>query len=217
MKIKSSIIILLSLICSYTFASTVLWDHMTIIDHHYLIGNYKILPKTEYDNLYNYAGYYSICVAPAADIEVEIPKYGNKRTISASSEQLLAHACNFVQLNEGDIVSAATTKNQDEYFLEYLTTADGSAYPGYSITGNVGDDFYLGFVYEAGFSNSVDEPFWYRDVYGWLHMQFTTDGVEMLYSAINLDGDPITVGVVPEPSSALLALAGAALLIKRRK
>ena len=41
MKIKSSIIILLSLICSYTFASTVLWDHMTIIDHHYLIDNYK--------------------------------------------------------------------------------------------------------------------------------------------------------------------------------
>lgn len=211
MKIKSSIIILLSLICSYTFASTVLWDHMTII------GNYKILPKTEWDYLYNYAGYYSISVSPTADVEVEIPKYGNKRTISASSDQMLAYPCNLVQLNEGDIVSAATTKNQDEYFLEYLTTADGSAYPGYSITGNVGDDFYLGFVYEAGFRNSVDEPFWYRDVYGWLHMQFTTDGVTMLNSAINLDGDPITVGVVPEPSSALLALAGAALLIKRRK
>ena len=211
MKIKSSIIILLSLICSYTFASTVLWDHMTII------GNYKILPKTEYDYLYNYAGYYSISVSPAADVEVEIPSYGNKRKISASSDQMLAYPCNLVQLNEGDIVSAATTKNQDEYFLEYLTTADGSAYPGYSITGNVGDDFYLGFVYEAGFRDSFDEPFYYRDVYGWLHMQFTTDGVEMLYSAINLDGDPITVGVVPEPSSALLALAGAALLIKRRK
>ena len=55
--------------------------------------------------------------------------------------------------------------------------------------------------------------------YGWVQLRVTPDEVLLVHSAINLDGDPIVVGVwdVPEPSSLLLLAAGGMLLSLRRR
>ncbi len=55
--------------------------------------------------------------------------------------------------------------------------------------------------------------------YGWVQLRVTPDDVSLIHSAINLDGDPIVVGVwdTPEPSSFLLLAAGGMLLSLRRR
>ena len=74
-------------------------------------------------------------------------------------------------------------------------------------------DLYLMFT-----TRVVGETPYYN--YGWVQLRVTPDDVSLIHSAINLDGDPIVVGVwdVPEPSSLLLLAAGGlSLSLKRRK
>ena len=55
------------------------------------------------------------------------------------------------------------------------------------------------------------------DIYGWVEFGIVNDKVSLLNSAIDLGGSSIDVGPVPEPSSALLLLLGAAGLALSRK
>ena len=54
--------------------------------------------------------------------------------------------------------------------------------------------------------------------YGWVHVSIDENlNMTLLEDGINLTGGAVTVGVTPEPSSALLLLVGGALLVLKRR
>ena len=80
------------------------------------------------------------------------------------------------------------------------------------------DDFYMAFkasevLLEGG--DYVEGQPWY----GWVHVSVDDTDLKMtlLGSGINLYGGAVTVGAIPEPSSALLLLIGGAALSLRRR
>ena len=108
---------------------------------------------------------------------------------------------------------------QNNYFL--LETF-GSAHPDYHsqmfIDYEAGIHQYLKFVIQDYdevvdyMSGRIPDPT--TLYYGWAEYVVDEDGAfRILNSAIDLDGDAITVGAIPEPTSGLLLLCGAAVLL----
>ena len=79
------------------------------------------------------------------------------------------------------------------------------------------NDFYMAFKVSEVLKDSsgyLEGQSWY----GWVHVSVDDDlRMSLLGSDINLSGGEVTVGVTPEPSSALLLLVGGALLALRRR
>ena len=79
------------------------------------------------------------------------------------------------------------------------------------------NDFYMAFKASEVLKDSSGY-FEGQSWYGWVHVSVGDDlNMTLLGSGINLSGGPVTVGAIPEPSSALLLLAGAALLALGRR
>ena len=73
------------------------------------------------------------------------------------------------------------------------------------------ENVYLGYAAQDRYINPNVQ------YYGWIELYLSADNVLSLRnSAIDIDGDSIIVGAIPEPSSGLLVLLGAAGLALRR-
>ena len=115
----------------------------------------------------------------------------------------------------GDVVYRESFCGEGPYFMR----SDEDDFSGYPITMTGNSDFYLMFACtEMGDNGHLRDD----AVYGWVSFHIAEDGaLSILESAYDADGGPMIVGggsAIPEPSNALLLLAGcAALILKRRR
>ena len=127
----------------------------------------------------------------------------------------------------GDIIMDSTIGHlgDDAYlqktpmdFLPGGVSGSLSVYPTKSVELQSLDEdkrFYLAFAMQDELG--VD-PTWY---YGWVQLEIAGSSLSLVHSAIDIDGDPIRVGympgAIPEPSTGMLFLLGAAALGLRRR
>ena len=132
----------------------------------------------------------------------------------------LATAITWVSMSADDIVDASAFGNGiDSLFSTEYTGATGEMAVGKS------ESFYLAFqAYEIVFDiDPVTEQLKRGDAYyGWVEFRAMYDGnVELLASAVDIDGDAIIVGggpvSTPEPSAGAMLLLGLAGLALRRR
>lgn len=119
---------------------------------------------------------------------------------------------NAIVAQEGDVISSEnTTGRENNYFYGSGNELGGEVIiddEGWYVMRNSDRIFYLGFSVDADDGKK----------YGWAEFQMGTDGrLEVLQSALGLDGQAMVVGAIPEPSSALLLLVGLAGLVLRRR
>ena len=73
---------------------------------------------------------------------------------------------------------------------------------------NLPTDYYLGIVIQDKFG----------DRYGWIQLHYDEDAhISIAHQALDMDGDTILVGMIPEPTSGFLLLVGTAFLALRRR
>ncbi len=147
--------------------------------------------------------------------------------LSAEETSVLEYGDNWVRMNEGDLVDA-TIQDADTFFLHGIADPVSGAYDvhsDYTIEGMFASSFqfYLGFATSVCIEKFDESGMFDQHIYyGWAQFEWKNGVLSLVNSAINLEGGGIYAGTdrttpVPEPSTAMLALAGLALLIKRRR
>ena len=122
---------------------------------------------------------------------------------------------NWLVADDGDVASEATTRHQGNY-LNHAKIDGETGYTTYNLNGTAPQDYYLIFAVEnlSDYNNNVPDP---RYAYGWAHFSVNDDmSLSLLGSAMSIDGSPIVVGAIPEPSAGVLLLLGLAGLVLRR-
>lgn len=148
--------------------------------------------------------------------------------ITANPEEIvLAYGDNWVNVAEGELIDASTTRNQEHYFLHgwlddgadgtYNPRADDPITAPYNST----FDFYLGFATAAEYTGSWADP-WKYVYYGWAQFTYSKGTITLVDSALNTEGGGIYAGTgittpVPEPATGILSFLGILLLIRPRK
>ena len=123
---------------------------------------------------------------------------------------------NWLVADAEDVASEATTRHQGNY-LNHAKIDGETGYTTYSLKGTAPQDYYLIFAVENlnDYNNKVPDP---RYAYGWAHFSVNDDMSLSLHgSAMSLDGSPLVVGAIPEPTSGMLLILGFAGLALRRR
>lgn len=71
-----------------------------------------------------------------------------------------------------------------------------------------GVESYIGFVLDPGTAS---------ETYGWISVTFQNNGTPGIINSFAFSDDPLAVGAIPEPSSALLVILSSGLLLRRRR
>ena len=147
----------------------------------------------------------------------DITSFGSSFTITTCDLEFTASGFvgNWLVANKGDVASEATTRHRGNY-LNHAKIDGETGYATYNLEGTAPQDYYLIFAVENldDYNNNVSDP---RYAYGWAHLAVNDDkSLSLLASAMSLDGSPLVVGAIPEPSGGLLLLLGISLLALRR-
>lgn len=144
----------------------------------------------------------------------------NGKTTIRGVNHVAAYSTTFVKMDIGETVDLLTTYYADEVFYAFgfrpgeEETSENYRYSGdYDIVvSSYGTQtFYLGFGVE-GRCDGADT--W---LYGWLEVSVNGNELSVVNSAIGLNGQSMTVGVIPEPSAAMLLILGLAPMALRRR
>ena len=123
---------------------------------------------------------------------------------------------NWLPAKKGDMVDASTTRNQSVYF-NHCHLDHESGWSNNPIIGELDSDLYLMFAVgdNDGHNNYISNPYC---LYGWVHLNVDEQGrMNILSSAIGMEGQSLIVGAIPEPSAGVLLLLGLAALAFRRR
>ena len=157
----------------------------------------------------HYDTYDKIATLGAPYLTMGMKYQGEAMILAAMPEVSTINANCFDIAEKGVVVDSNFMKNCGFAYAEMGVWDSAKTY--YSILFNPGDRYYLGFA----------ENVYNRDypAYGWVLLEWTTERqLVLLASAEDMDGDPIVVGAIPEPSGGLLILYGTvALALKRRR
>ena len=103
-------------------------------------------------------------------------------------------------------------RSQSGYFYRRNLYGEEVLRSDYDIVFPADSDVYLGVAVARRYDTPLDV------LYGWVQFHRDEGGaVSFVTSALDLTGDSVVVGGIPEPSSALLLLVGFGLLATRRK
>ena len=139
------------------------------------------------------------------DIDVQ----SGKLVLSATMFTFMEYANTFVLASFGEVVDQNYMNEQSEYFSYAKYGEEDSGRSDYSIILGEDDFVYLAFMNETSGGQR----------FGWVQIGLEEDVLRVLGSAWDVDGGAMYVGggAVPEPTGAMLALVGMALLALRRK
>ena len=189
----------LFLIQTSLFAGTIEWRTVTITPDPYGIGDCLINLETQYGRTF-------VMCTISAQNPISI-------TLSAIGAQLWP-GMRWLEMQYGDWVNTETTRSGlSNYFFRMDPDIEGGSV---TIGRGEANSVYLGFVIldAFGFDYSEGCP---DTMFGWVQLGYDGKTISVLNSAIDISGDPIRIWIVPEPSCALLALSGIALLLLRRR
>ena len=169
---------------------------------------------------------YSLCIDDAlwdisgfeAYVILDVSDIGSNFTIATRDleDSLSGFIGNWLAANVGDVASEATARHQGNYFNHAKIDGE-TGYATYNLEGTVPQEYYLIFAVENidDYNSNAQDP---RYAYGWAHFAVNGDtSLSLLGSAMSLDGSPVVVGAIPEPSAGVLAVLGVALLALRRR
>ena len=206
---KACVWLLVTTWLSFCHAANVLWDcvKMRSYTDYFSGGTGFQLRYDHFEQPYTNPSFW-------VDLPVICTRLLLETTLTANPyDTVLMFGGNWVQANPGDVAMESTTRHLPEYFMHCWADDNDPMCSATPLTVRGEKDVYLMFATQV-----VNEyPNYYN--YGWVQLRVTPDDVSLVHSAINLDGDPIVVGVwdVPEPSSLLLLAAGGMLLSLRRR
>ena len=221
---KPIVSFVLAVFCVYSSAAPVEWGIIegggSTTDGVW-VGQYLPKDVTPYEILQGLYVYPNINLTAAKNGKMGV-------IITADPEMIVtAYGDNWVQVEEGGLVDASTTRNQDHYFFHgwlddgadetYTPRADDPITAAYNST----FDFYLGFATAAEYAGSWNDP-WKYVYYGWAQFTYSNGTITLVDSALNTEGGGIYAGTgittpVPEPATGLLSFLGILLLLRPRK
>ena len=207
---KSLFLSVLLFVCSTgALAQSVEWNCLRLDPPSATGGYWSELRVTE-------SFYYSCGFDPA--IRLYVSSIASDFTIETYDfeDTLSSFIGNWLVADAGDVASEATTRHQGNY-LNHAKIDGETGYATYNLEGTAPQDYYLIFAVENldDYVNEVPDP---RYAYGWAHVSVNGDmSLSLLGSAMSLDGSPLVVGAIPEPSAGVLLLLGLAGLVLRRR
>lgn len=148
--------------------------------------------------------------------EIGVETVGGKINLKAIDDHVLNWGTTLALMDIGDVVDYNSTVGADEVFYSFYCKDGGKSEETLS-------DYDVTLLKRAeqlvyfGFATNItpnDEPSF---LYGWISLKVSPGSISVDSAVIDLRGGPMTVGVIPEPSSALLLLFGIAPLALRRR
>ena len=179
-------------------ASTVLWDCYTLD----MYGELGTMVPT-------FVGKAIDCSMFPLTVQADLDNVHLTARLASTMET----CCAWGLANWGDLLDETYFQRQSSWFYKNGIGQDIRTVSDYEIVFEHEEDVYLAVV--AAWYEVPGELF-----FGWVHLVADDEsGVRLLDSAFDLDGNSIRVGIgpIPEPSCALLALLGGALLVLRRR
>lgn len=148
--------------------------------------------------------------------EIGLDSARGKITLKALDDHVLYWGTTLVLMDVGDVVDYNSTVGADEVFYSFYCKDGGKSeetLSDYDVTlpRQAEQIVYFGFATNI---TPDDEPSF---LYGWLGLTVTPDSLSVNDAVINLQGGPMTVGLIPEPSTMALLLLGIAMLALRRR